>query len=205
VVLAVVALVVSLIVVGAMNAKDNAATPASTPPPSSAVSGSPEPGKSPAPAGPIAIAGASDFDPETDGGNDEENPDAVAKAIDGDPATYWETLRYKNRPNLGGLKPGVGIVLDLGEPRTVTSVTLALSADNPEDPTGVEIRVPKEAGASKRTEADWRVVGADAEAKGTVTVALAEPTETQYVLVYFTKLPPTDGGYKARLHEVTVR
>ena len=31
------------------------------------------------------------------------------------------------------------------------------------DPTGVEIRVPKEAGASKRTEADWRVVGADAE------------------------------------------
>ena len=205
VVLAVVALVVSLIVVGAMNAKDNAATPASTPPPSSAVSGSPEPGESPAPAGPIAIAGASDFDPETDGGNDEENPDAVAKAIDGDPATYWETLRYKNRPNLGGLKPGVGVVLDLGEKRTVTAVELMLSADNPEDPTSVEIRVPEGSKPSTRTEADWTVVGANDAAKGTVTIELDTPTETQYLLVYFTKLPPTENGYKARLHEVTVR
>ena len=169
------------------------------------MSGSPEPGESPAPAGPIAIAGASDFDPETDGGNDEENPDAVAKAIDGDPATYWETLRYKNRPNLGGLKPGVGVVLDLGEKRTVTAVELMLSADNPEDPTSVEIRVPEGSKPSTRTEADWTVVGANDAAKGTVTIELDTPTETPYLLVYFTKLPPTENGYKARLHEVTVK
>lgn len=129
------------------------------------MSGSPEPGESPTPAGPIAIAGASDFDPETDGGNDEEG-DAVAKAIDGDPATYWETLRYKNRPNLGGLKPGVGVVLDLGEKRTVTAVELMLSADNPEDPTSVEIRVPEGSKPSTRTEADWTVVGANDRREG---------------------------------------
>jgi putative peptidoglycan lipid II flippase len=204
-ILAVVALVVSLIVVGAMNAKDNAAPASSTPPPSAAGSGSPGPGESPAPEGPIAIAAASDFDPETDGGNGEENPDAVAKAIDGDPATYWETLRYKNRPNLGGLKPGVGVVLDLGEKRTVTAVELMLSADNPDDPTSVEIRVPEGSQPSTRTEADWTVVGANDAAKGTVTIELEKPTETQYLLVYFTRLPPTENGYKARLHEVTVR
>ena len=31
----------------------------------------------------------------------------------------------------------------------------------------------------------------------TVTIELDTPTETQHLLVYFTKLPPTDGGYKA--------
>lgn len=203
VILAVAALVVSLIVVGAMNAKDNAAAgPASAPP---AVAGSGSPAADPGAEAPITIVGATDFDPETDGGNAEENPDAVAKAFDGDPATYWETLRYKNRPNLGGLKPGVGIVLDLGEKRTVTAVELILSADDPTDPTSVEIRVPEGSKPSTRTEADWTVVGADDAARGTVTIELDTPTETQHLLVYFTKLPPTDGGYKARLHEVTVK
>ena len=58
---------------------------------------------------------------------------------------------------------------------------------------------------STRTEADWTVVGANDAAKGTVTIELEKPTETQYLLVYFTRLPPTENGYKARLHEVTVR
>ena len=202
-VLAVLALVISLIVVGAMNARDNAAPGPSTPGSSAAPNGSPD--AAPGAEGPFAIVGASDFDPETDGGNNEENPDTVAKAFDGDPATYWETLRYKNRPNLGGLKPGVGVVLDLGEKRTVTAVELMLSADNPDDPTSVELRVPEGSQPSTRTEADWKVVGSDDAAKGTVTITLEKPTETQYLMVYFTKLPPTDNGYKARLHEVTVR
>ncbi|MFT3888240.1 MAG: murein biosynthesis integral membrane protein MurJ [Arachnia sp.] len=203
--LAVVALVVSLIIVGAMNAKDNAAPAgASTPATSSTAPGS-TPASSPAATGPIAIVSASDFDPETDGGNGEENPQAVAKAYDGDPATFWETLRYKNRPNLGGLKPGVGLVLDLGEERTVTAVDLTLSADNPDDTTSVEVRVPEGSKPSTRTEADWRVVGSNDAAKGTVTLTLTQPEKTRYLLVYFTKLPPTANGFKARLNEVSVK
>ena len=87
----------------------------------------------------------------------------------------------------------------------MTAVELILSADDPADPTSVEIRVPEGSKPSTRTEADWTVVGADDAARGTVTIELDTPTETQHLLVYFTKLPPTDGGYKARLHEVTVK
>ncbi len=85
--------------------------------------------------------------------------------------------------------------------RTVTSATVTLVGGE----TAVELRVPSGSEPSMRTEADWTIVGANPTASGTATIALETPTETQYLMVYFTKLPPTDNGYRARLHEVTVR
>ncbi|GAA4888545.1 hypothetical protein GCM10025789_01000 [Tessaracoccus lubricantis] len=157
-------------------------------------------GESTAGSGPITVASVTDFDPEADGGNAEEVPERTANVIDGDPATTWQTMRYLRNPKLGGLKPGVGLVLDLGEARTVSSVTLTLVGGA----TSVEVRVPKGEAASMDTEADWAVVGANPAATGTATVALAEPVETQWVLVYFTQLPEVDGGYRAEVAEVTV-
>ena len=43
-----------------------------------------------------------------------ENPAEVGNVIDGDPSTAWTTSTYFNNPALGGLKPGVGVMLDLG-------------------------------------------------------------------------------------------
>src|SRR5207342_3283873 len=67
----------------------------------------------------LPIAGADDFDPE---GNQEENPDRVALAVDGDPATSWGTLTYRGNPKLGGLKSGVGLIIDLGKVVGASSV-----------------------------------------------------------------------------------
>lgn len=153
------------------------------------------------PDGPITIDKVTDFDPETDGGNGEELPERVANVIDGDESTTWQTMRYLRHPTLGNLKPGVGLVLDLGEARTISEVTLTMVGGE----TSIEVRVPKGDTASMRTEADWELVGADAAAPaGEVTISLAEPTETQWVLVYFTKLPPVEGGFRAEVAEVTV-
>lgn len=193
VVLAVLTLVVSLIIVGINNARDNAAEPG-------AVTTSGAPSATEGEAASIAIAAVSDFDPETDGGNGEELPEQVGNVIDGNPETSWQTMRYLRRPDLGGLKPGVGLVLDLGEPKTVTGATLTLTGGA----TSVELRVPKGAEPSTRTEADWEVVGANAEATGTTTITLDEPTDTRYLLVYFTNLPEVEGGYRAEVNEVTL-
>lgn len=109
-------------------------------------------------------------------------------------------MRYLRHPTLGNLKPGVGLVLDLGAPRTVTEVAVTLAGE-----TSVEVRVPKGETASMRTEADWEIVGANAAAPdGESVITLEEPTQAQWLLVYFTELPPVEGGFRAEVAEVTV-
>ena len=52
------------------------------------------------------------FDPFGDG--EPENDDDVPLSFDGDPATAWSTLSYRGSPAFGNLKPGVGVLYDLG-------------------------------------------------------------------------------------------
>ena len=205
-ILAALALVISLVINGINNAADNeAATPGTSgtaAPGEAGTSGAPgSPSGSAEGTGAITIVSAKDFDPEADNGNAEENPDQVARAIDGDPATGWQTLRYLKRPNMGGLKPGVGLVLDLGEERQISAADLILTGDG----TAVELRVPTGDTASMRTEADWEIVASNDKAAGNVTLTLDEPVTTRYALVYFTNLPPVEGGFRAQLNEITLR
>ena len=62
----------------------------------------------------LAVTEALDFDPLGDGS---ENSGEVERVVDGDPASGWQTITYYNNPALGGLKPGVGVLLDLGRDR----------------------------------------------------------------------------------------
>ena len=59
-------------------------------------------------------------------GNHDDPHFAEAKlAIDSDPATSWHTQTYRS-PALGNLKPGVGLLIDLGTVEPVTAVHLRL-------------------------------------------------------------------------------
>jgi serine/threonine-protein kinase len=93
-------------------------------------SGSPRHSTPPAAATPIHITSAAAFDPLGDG---DEHNDEAALAIDGKPATAWETQRYFGPQFGGGLKKGVGLVLRVdGQPDLhqlqVTSTTMGWSA-----------------------------------------------------------------------------
>ncbi len=59
----------------------------------------------------VPIAHTLDFDPEGDGAEHHDEA-AAGNAIDGDNATVWSTESYGN-PQWGGLKQGVGLVLEL--------------------------------------------------------------------------------------------
>lgn len=154
--------------------------------------------------GGLSIVSGRDFDPEADGGNAEENPSQVENAFDGDPATGWSTVQYHNRPDLGGLKPGVGIVLDLGETHDISSVEVRFA----EPGTTVELRVPTEqdvSSAPMTTQAEWTVVASQAEADATVKLTPAEPTNSRFLLVYLTELPEiTTARYLSEIQNIAV-
>ena len=125
------------------------------------------------------VTGVRDFDPSP--GDGSENPDTVALAIDGDPATGWRSETYATR-NLGGLKPGVGLVVELRADATVSSVEIDGAAGS-----DVEIYVAASPGA---TLADWGPVrGRATDIPARATVAVDPPVRGAAVLVWFTRTP----------------
>jgi putative peptidoglycan lipid II flippase len=162
------------------------------------------PGSTAPTAGPLSIAGARAFDPQGDPPNDENNGE-VKLAVDGNPKTRWKTVRYIGNPKLGGLKRGVGLIVDLGKPVPVNQVDLLLSGKG----TNLEIRVPKTDPASVAkppmgSDSQWRTVGKQAKAGSSATIRLADPVTTRFVLVYLTSLPREGGGYRGGIYEVEV-
>jgi putative peptidoglycan lipid II flippase len=156
-------------------------------------------------AGPVAIAGAQSFDPQGDDPK-VENPDEVPLAYDKDPKTRWRTVQYLRNPKLGGIKRGVGLVLDLGTAQPVREVELTLSGTG----TSVELRVPERDPAGTTTppmdrDGDWRSVAEQSQADGTAMLRPKEPVTTRYVLVYLTSLPKEGAGYRGGIFEAEVR
>ncbi len=91
-------------------------TPGSTPSASASASPSESAGE------PIAILQATGFDPE---GDSKERNSEAPRVYDGKTSTAWTSEGYASS-NLGGLKTGVGVLLDLGQPARVKEVVLTL-------------------------------------------------------------------------------
>jgi len=151
------------------------------------------------------VASVTDFDPRADNGNGEEHPDQVNNAIDGDPSTGWSTMQYLNNPQLGGLKPGVGLVLDLGKPVKLGEVEVTFAAAGET----VELRVPEKEATDRAPmdrQAQWKTV---ATVENTSEQAVLKPTEevtSRYVLVYLTKLPEVSRSrYVGTVNEIVVK
>jgi hypothetical protein len=134
------------------------------------------------------------FDP---GGDGEENPDATSLAVDRDPTTAWTTDTYRNDPHLGGLKSGVGLLLDLGRPRQVQVADLVLSAAGADVEIHAGDQVPTQAG-------DLPTVAQRSDARSSLRLNLAHPVTARYWLVWFTKLPPDAGGFRVGVAEVAL-
>jgi hypothetical protein len=72
----------------------------------------------------IKVADASSFDPDGDG---QENTNMADLAIDSDRTRGWQTEGYNQNFGPGGIKPGVGLVLDLGRAQEVAKLSLTLA------------------------------------------------------------------------------
>jgi hypothetical protein len=163
---------------------------ADTPPPAARASHSSSPSSSTAssaaPTGAIVpIVAVKDFDPPP--GNGSENPTQVKLAWDDDPSTAWHTVTYFRRPDLGGLKPGVGLLVDLGSAQTVGAVRLRLVGHG----TSVQLL----AAAQPGTVLDDFTPVAQANNTGElVTLRPGIPLHQRYLLVWLTRLPLAPDG-----------
>ncbi|WP_166509492.1 protein kinase family protein [Blastococcus sp. TF02-8] len=154
-------------------------------------------GDSSAPAGgPTAtISAAAVFDPYGDG--EPENDKDVPLSYDGDPATSWSTLVYRGSPAFGNLKPGVGVLYDLGSSQSVSGVTVA----SPVPGATVEIRTSEKAGEAL----DDFTLAADGTLGASTDLAFDKGVPARYVLVWVTGLVDGTDGFSAQLGEVAIR
>jgi len=135
------------------------------------------------------------YDPFGDG--QPENNDDVGLSNDGDVGSAWQTLIYQNTPEFGNLKPGVGVIFDLGEERTINSIELATTLPG----SSIEVRV----GAAPDAPLDsYRVVGTLDPFPESGSVSLAEPTRARFVIIWFIRLVESDGGFRGALAECRI-
>jgi hypothetical protein len=126
----------------------------------------------------------------------------VAKAVDGDDTSGWPTQEYTS-PQFGNLKPGMGLLINLGKPQKLSAVNLKLSAPG----AWVSIRYGEQDYGDSR-EGDDRIAKQFEEAVESrqveATAEIPVDVEAQYVLVWITELPPYEGGgsFKVQVNEI---
>ncbi|MDX6286154.1 MAG: hypothetical protein QOG53_1639 [Frankiales bacterium] len=155
----------------------------------------------------IVVKSAKDFDPF---GDRQENPDQAPYAVDGDSSTSWQTGLYRRRADFGGLKPGVGLIVDLGRPRSVGGATALLTKAG----ASIELRAASNTVISAPDQLDdYRVIASARNAgdkppqgqpAGTVTLnATGGPVTSRFWLVWFTSVPREGSGYRDGIAELT--
>ena len=133
-----------------------------------------------------------DFDPSP--GDGSEAPDQVRNAVDGYSSTAWTTERYDSAA-FGGLKPGVGLLLDLGTPTALRTVQVGLTAPG----ASLQVRAADTVGASAEA---FRLVASVRDTGQLATVPLPPGAKGRYWLVWLTGLPRTGRGYQVGVSEL---
>jgi hypothetical protein len=141
----------------------------------------------------LAPVSAVAFGPQ--GTADGDNPQNAARVLT-DPSQGWLTDWYTT-PDFGELKPGTGLLLDLGRTFTITTVRVALGFPGAD----FQLRAGTVPGL-----ATLPVVATAARAGDAAELPLAVPVRARYVLLWFTRLPPDGAGtYQVFVHQVTVQ
>ncbi len=150
----------------------------------------------------------------------EENNNGANLAIDGNPATEWQTHYYIGNPVFGGLQQGSGLILDMGRTVRLSSVTVTFGSI---PGANVQIRIgtpaaplpppsnnttQAQAAADQSFANSLTTVSQLTDVGGTVTFPVSSRASGLYVLIWFTKLPPMAGQpnrYQADIYNIVVK
>jgi serine/threonine-protein kinase len=119
-----------------------------------------------------------------------DHPEEASLAVDGDSSTAWYTQHYASA-SFGGLRSGSGLVLDLGTATDVKRLILRLAVPG----TAVEVH----AGDDVSSLLSAKTVGSTSSAPSSWT--LRPGVAARYWLVWFTRLAPSDGAFRAGVAE----
>jgi eukaryotic-like serine/threonine-protein kinase len=137
--------------------------------------------------GPVRLSGVTGYDPQGDGS---EHNEAVGRATDGDPVTYWYTEHYGSS-SFGGLKNGVGLVLDAGSAKKLKQLTV--KSDTP----GFTAMIK-----SGQSQTGPFTAVSNSQTVGSTTTFSLRGSAARYYMIWITELP--SGGF-AHMNEVTAK
>jgi hypothetical protein len=150
---------------------------------------------------PLRIVDAQEYAPY---GNPEHLNEAKL-TYDGNTGTYWRTHSFQDGPSITSVKPGVGIVYDLGSAQAVSSASVGLLFGG--DHTTATLYAADSLSSSVLP-TGLRKLGTGITTGKSVKLSVTHPVKTRYVVVWLTALPyaPADAysqaGYKQAITEV---
>jgi hypothetical protein len=145
---------------------------------------------------PLQPASAQAFDPYGDGQGD--NSQLAPLAIDHDAATAWHTEWYTT-PRFGNLKPGTGLLLDMGRVVIIARARIRLG-------NAPGARFQLRAGLGPASLAGLPVRARETRVRGWVSIRLSRPVHARYVLIWFTRLPPDPSGtFQASVFDIRLQ
>lgn len=109
-----------------------------------------------------------------------ENESMAANVLSGDATKAWLTRRYPSAEV--GTKGGVGLVVDLGEQRSIQEVTLGLVGSGSD----IDVRVADSVAPDPQ---QWTPFATASGTSDSVVLRSPKPVTARYVLVWFTRLP----------------
>ena len=148
----------------------------------------------PSPSASPEVVGAQAIDPQGDG---EENNDRAARAIDGDSSTVWKSNYYATT-DFAELKDGVGLVLNLGGGAVPDIRQVVIDVEGSGGT--VELRTTPGPGLEGSA-----TVAQSSIKNGRAVLTPAKPVNSRLLVLWFTKLPKTDGKYQLLVSEINVR
>ncbi len=126
-----------------------------------------------------------------------DDPQSASLAIDGSDRTAWHTAWYTT-PDFGRLQSGTGLLLDMGQPVAISSVSIMFG---PARGGAFELRA-----GNAPALASLLPVARAADRGGAVTVHVGRPTQARYLLIWVTRLPAdASGTYQAVIYNLAAR
>lgn len=160
---------------------------------------SPAPPAAPPPVtntGTVQPVKASVFSP----GGSPDSPSTAGLAIDGNPATAWSTDTYFDAAPFPKFKDGVGLLLQLPGPASLSAVTIDLTS------TGTVVQIRSSAGATPAKLTDTAELGAPTPLNpGHNVIPLKTSAPTTFVLVWISTLGSAEGKSHSDISEVTLQ
>ena len=135
---------------------------------------------------------------------DPDDPGDAQNVINPGQGKSWHTQYYLGSPKFGGLKTGVGLLLDMGSPVKLSSVTVQFGTSCC---TSAQIEIGSSNTASKAGLNSFTSVANSTTASGVTTFPVTSSATGRYVLIWITSLPPLAGQsdqYEAQVYDVTV-
>ncbi|MFT3901514.1 MAG: murein biosynthesis integral membrane protein MurJ [Gordonia sp. (in: high G+C Gram-positive bacteria)] len=129
------------------------------------------------------------------------DPDTNVQNVISGKSPSWATDHYQQSANFGGLKPGVGLMFNLGGTRTVRTVTIK----TPNPGFKVELRTAQ-AGATKFDQTT-KVADVDVD-NDTTTIKISNAKAAPFMLLWIKRLAPSQrnyGQYEATIQQVIMK